>query len=443
MKINRKVFAVGMLILFIIFAYIIIITEKKENDKIQEIDNKELVKVISDVENRNSFFAVKNIILAYIDSVVELNINKDDINSFEENYNYAIEEYIKEKNDIAKQKIFNQLGKKEKEEYDVTLDNIGIKTEKLRKGKYYINEMNYIQESEDISIYLVLGQYIIDSNNKEMNFIVAVDTKNMTYEIYDEKYYADHEYKNLQIGQEIQLNIKEIEPNEYNQFKFKNISDENVILEYIAMYKEYAEKDIEKAYEMIDEEYRNKRFQTLDKFKKYIEENYENIFDTGIEKYHVSKKNGYTQYVCIDGNNNYYIIKEKSIMNYTMLLDMYTINTEEFSKNYAQSSNQKKVAYNIEKFINSLEGKNYYYAYNVLSEEFRNNYFPKQKDFEEYINNKIFEDNIIEYGAYNKEDEINIYEILLRDINSTQENKLTIIMKLLENEEYVMSFTVE
>lgn len=443
MKISNKIIAVVMLVLFILSAFIILTIENKQKEEMEKSNDRKIVNVISDVENRNSFFAVKKITLAYIESKVELDLKDNDIKTYEENYNFSTDEYIKEKKQIARKKIYSEIGRKEKEEYEITENNIEKKIKSLKKGKYYINEMNYIQESEDISIYFVLGQYIVDNENIEMNYMVVLDTKNMTYEIYDEEYYEKNKYKELELGQSIKFDIGEIVVNEYNQFEFQNISDENVIIEYITMYKEYAEKDIEKAYEMIDEEYRNKRFQTIDKFRKYVKENYDSIFNSGIEKYHVSKKEGYTQYVCIDGNNNYYIIKEKTIMNYTMLLDMYTINTDEFSKKYEQSSNQKKVAYNIEKFVNSLEGKNYYYAYNVLSDEFKNNYFPKQKDFEKYIKNRIFDDNIIEYGTYKTEAEINIYDIVIRDVNSTKENKITIIMKLLDNEEYVMSFTVE
>ena len=53
-----------------------------------------------------------------------------------------------------------------------------------------------------------------------------------------------------------------------------------------------------------------------------------------LKSYKIDKNNDYTQYVLIDNLENYYIFRETSVMDYTVILDTYTIDLPEFLEKY-------------------------------------------------------------------------------------------------------------
>ena len=58
--------------------------------------------------------------------------------------------------------------------------------------------------------------------------------------------------------------------------------------------------------------------------------------------------NNYTEYTCMDQFENYYIFRENKVMDYSIILDNYTIPTEEFIEKYNSVNEQKKVVLNIQ-----------------------------------------------------------------------------------------------
>jgi soluble lytic murein transglycosylase len=54
-----------------------------------------------------------------------------------------------------------------------------------------------------------------------------------------------------------------------------------------------------------------------------------------LEKYLIKQRDGYTEYTLIDTYGNYYIFQETSPMQYTVVLDTYTIDIPEFVEKYS------------------------------------------------------------------------------------------------------------
>lgn len=79
----------------------------------------------------------------------------------------------------------------------------------------------------------------------------------------------------------------------------------------------------EEAYLLLDEEYRNKKFGSVNNFKQYAE----TISNTEvvIDKYLVSSSDGYTIFKIYDKNENIYIFKTKGVMQYIVYLDETTV----------------------------------------------------------------------------------------------------------------------
>lgn len=231
---------------------------------------------------------------------------------------------------------------------------------------------------------------------------------------------------------------------ECNEFEYINVTTDDLIKTYFNKYKEEIIEDVDKSYEMLDSDYRQKRFANIEEYKKYINENYEQIIGVNLNSYKIDTSNeGYVQYICLDENNNYYIFREFATMQYNILLDNYTLDLPEFIEKYNSTNEQGKVALNIQKFMQSLNAKDYNYAYNCLSEGFRKNYFNSVENFEKYINEEFPSNSETQYIQFEKVGELYNYKINITDaVNKGNIIEKTIIMKLNDETDFEMSFNV-
>ena len=105
-----------------------------------------------------------------------------------------------------------------------------------------------------------------------------------------------------------------------------NISEEQMARKYLAEYTKLIINDPEKAYSLVEENYKKLKFQDLNHFKKYFENKFDaSFFNANVEKLSVTSRGSYKEYHIIDSSNNTYIFREHSIMNYEVLFDNYTV----------------------------------------------------------------------------------------------------------------------
>ena len=92
-----------------------------------------------------------------------------------------------------------------------------------------------------------------------------------------------------------------------------------------------------------------------------------------------------------------------------------------------------------------INAKDYKAAYSVLNDEFKNNYFKTEKDFENYMKQKVFLYNDVEYVKYQDEiSSIYKYDVTIKNrLDNSQEFDFSIIMQLKEGTDFVMSFSIE
>lgn len=111
-----------------------------------------------------------------------------------------------------------------------------------------------------------------------------------------------------------------------NEYVPVYVTEEDMVKKYLNDYKNNMLSDIEEAYNSLNKEYREKRFGSLDKYKEYVN-NFITIstYSMEVDKYSVSKMSGDKVFNIYDKSGNQYIIREKSIMNYEVYLDEYTI----------------------------------------------------------------------------------------------------------------------
>ena len=113
---------------------------------------------------------------------------------------------------------------------------------------------------------------------------------------------------------------------EANEYLPVMINNEDIVKIYLNDYKNNILNDLEEAYNSLNKDYRDKRFGSLDKYKEYIN-NFITMstYTMEVDKYSVSSLSGDKVFNIYDRSGNQYIIREKSIMNYEVYLDEYTV----------------------------------------------------------------------------------------------------------------------
>lgn len=110
---------------------------------------------------------------------------------------------------------------------------------------------------------------------------------------------------------------------EVNEYISTYISDEDMARIYLNDYTHNMYYDIEYAYNLLDKEYRNKRFGSLDKYRSYVNSL---VYPTyTIDRYYKKTKDGYIIFGVYDKNGNFFAFKTKGVMQYKVYLDDYTV----------------------------------------------------------------------------------------------------------------------
>lgn len=231
-----------------------------------------------------------------------------------------------------------------------------------------------------------------------------------------------------------------IESNGYNEYKYQNISDDKKVVYIFNDFKERQLYNINDAYNFLDKEYKELRFGTLENFEKYLNERINEIRNAYVYSYSIEKNDNCNIYTIIDQFDNYYIFNETAVLQYSVILDTYTVDLPEFIEKYNSATEQQKVALNIEKFMQSINNKDYKYAYNCLADSFKNNYFKTQAEFESYVKENFYESNTVEYEKFDIQGDVYTYSVILTDKETGAQKNKTFIMQLKEGTEFVLSF---
>ena len=256
---------------------------------------------------------------------------------------------------------------------------------------------------------------------------------------------------------DIKIDKNLLDANLYNKIIIGTITDEDMSKEYFNIQKNNLLYDIEKIYNKLDTEYKEKKYSDYLDFEKYFLDLRNQLRESTLAKYSVANINNKSIYTLIDNDNRYYIIEnENGLINYNVKLDNYTVDTQYFKEKYENSKAQEKVALNINKVITALNDKDYKYIYNKLADSFKDNYFNNEDELKEYLSNKLYDNNEINFGKFSDEGNgIYTYEIELSEISNENEAaqegkgdnfariKMNVVMQLKEGTDFVMSFSIE
>lgn len=415
-------------------------SEKVYNDieKTQEMDSS----VVKDI---SEYATIERIVNTYNSAINQLDANLDAM-------------MVKQQDNEQREKIksqYHETGKK-------TLENILV-------GKYisknnwekelliYSNNKFYIEEMKkanvnNVNVYIISIDYGEENNTK---IIVFNDIYNNTFSVLPSEYIGNKNINENSLIEVIEeLDIKEISKNDSNSVTKFDLTNEQICIKYYYDYLNLLRNDVDKLYFILDNEYREKRFESLEIFKDYINNNKEKLEKAMLSNYQVKSRDGYTEYMCVDEDGRYYIFNATAAMQYTLMLDTYTVDLPEFTEKYNKASEQEKVALNINKIITALNAKDYKYIYSKLADSFKNNYFENEEALEGYLVDNLFENNDVEFEKFAKEGTLYTYKIKVTKIIPEEEKEkyygknapmeyINVVMQLNEGTDFVMSFSIE
>lgn len=299
--------------------------------------------------------------------------------------------------------IYSVLDEEYISQNSITQDNVLNFFEKYREYNSYSTKNMYNKKITDFeaiakTFYYIKGVLRMDGNLEDVYILLKEDSSNQTFSI---QFISEEEF-NAIIEDSNNVNIEEfeIENKEYNQLYVKTSTDYDICLKHMEDYKNALSNNVEEAYGMLDEEYKEKRFGSLENFEMYREEKQETFGNENFVQYLVNDYDTYTQYVCKDQYGNLYIFEETYPMEYTVKLDTYTIMTDKFKQEYDNGSDQTKVQMNIDKFILMINNQDYESAYNVLDENFKNNYFSTLDAFKQYVQENMYRYNDLSFESF-------------------------------------------
>ena len=402
----------------------------KKNDDIQEVEDTEdklyVDTELQSINDINMYAIIENIVNSYID----YNSN----NEYEKIISMIDDKYIKDNN--------------------ITTDNVKDKIEEIKGSPLVlINNITQQNISNNKTIYNISYDLVKDKSLEENDGLRYESFYNTNEETTTEEncrinINIDSEQQIFSIvpGKMEQSDFS-IEKNEYNTYEYIVLNSQKQAEMYIQNFENNLRYKIKESYNKLDEEYKKKRFGSLEKYQQYMNENEKYFLNFELNKYKEENNDNYTEYICIDQYGNYYIFKDKGVMDYTVMLDTYTIDSDEFNNKYNNGSEQLKVGMNLEKIFQALNRKDYNYIYEKLDDNFKQNNFPTLTDFETYAKSTFFDINKIEYGDFEEKSGVYVYKISLSDAteSANEEKKVTknFIIKLEDNNNFKMAFNVD
>ena len=394
---KKVIISIGIVIVIIICLIIAILVVRNNNNgssstgdassTYEQNVEKAAKETVTEQQAKELIYNVEQCVSSYL---AIINTNNSSYFSYDENGNE--EKFVNEN-----EKILNILSKEFIDENHITVDNIDNYVDKLNQDVFFIPlKANYLKNGYMYK-YAING-YISDFNYnviKNISLIVNLDITNLTFSIEPLENYVDN-------VEDIKLNntLEEIAKNDDNAFSYISTNAEDEAKRYLDEYKKMALSNPEEAYNHLNEEYRNKRFESLQAYEQYIQENINDMKIIQLNQYMINRNGDITQYVCKDKYGKIYMFDAKNPLDYSIQLDTYTIPTDTFKEQYDNGDVQTKVQMNINKFILMINNQDYQAAYDVLDDNFKNNYFKTIDDFKNYVKQYAYKYNNMQVDSF-------------------------------------------
>ena len=299
---------------------------------------------------------------------------------------------------------------------------------KLKESKFYAQSGYYKYYDENHSIYVYQGK--LEKNNKYIVCVFGVifDYQNSTYAIIRKDSVEDIDKMSLNFN---------IENKNNNCYEYYNAEENEIIEKTYNNFKTKVDQNlIEEGYNTLDSEYKSAKFTDINSYKYYINKRKDKIITSNIKNYKLAIIENKSKYTIVDQYNNYYIFYITGPMEYTMMLDNYTIVDEETMNNYNNSDKYSKAHTCVDIFINMINNEDYEKAYLKTN-------FNSLSEFEKYIKNNFYEENTLEIENVEEEDNMYIVKAKVYSDSNKDTDPIFKNFKVQLKEENGIEFKIE
>ena len=326
------------------------------------------------------------------------------------------------------------------ESLSITEENVSSLVGNIETPSFAIDEI-YSQKIDNNKRFYVIYHRLETSSDTYKNsvIIIKIDKKNNIFSIYPFEFLEKNNLTNLKENNYINLN-KNIDNKAVNYYSNINTNDSDIVKELYSRFKFDLTKDINKLYNIIDEKYRNKRFESFEDFRRFVQERYEELTNDEIERFASNQYSNFIEYVGISKTKNYIFIF-KDLMNYTILLDNYTVGTPYYLKIYNSSLPHIEAKYCIDRVVTAINDKNYkfvYEKYDILKRQSLGSY----NNFVKYLQNIFYDKTEYTVGDYEIIGENVCYEytVILDNKEEKQDLKRQIKIRIIlkDNADFIM-----
>ncbi len=251
------------------------------------------------LKDASEFFTIQNIITTYLN-------------------------YIQEGDTTA---VYNLLSRTYTSTHNLNTSNCLVENIPYESYTYKATKINYYELNDDITVYFVIGEAKEDLfessyNSKTIYHLVTIDLSNFTSSITPLKDVT--EYNNALTKTKTSDLTSNITKNSYNTFKFQNVSTDTLVSTYYYYYLDKLLHDPKSAYELLNKEYREKRFKTYELFTTYLNENISSLGEATIASYRYKEGTTNTYYIT-NSKGDTLIFRDRGIMQLEVYLDEVTI----------------------------------------------------------------------------------------------------------------------
>lgn len=305
--------------------------------------------------------------------------------------------------------------------YEQTLDN---------NKCIYVVKLKYGKSEDDV---------------KDTILWVKRDRENKTFSIYPYEYIRIKNYTNFKEGDILPVNnAKKIEKNSENQYEEddnRNISAEMCMKGLFERYKFDLILDNNHLYNLLEEDYKNAKYSSVDDLKRYIKQNKVGLYLDTLNEYKVINYSTYIEYRAICNSKRNFVFNARNMMDYTISLDNYSIVQNEETYDAFFPAAQAK--YCVDRIVQAINYRDYDFVYSKLDPVQKNNYYRNKNDFNDFLDQNSYSENDYNIGDDYLIISDNVYQftVTLVDVSGKDNlgKTLTMAITLKDGTDFTMS----
>ena len=298
---NKKIIVIIVIttILVILACFLIFNRDNEVEVSIYDDLTEDMIASIVEKENK----------LQVIDNLSDYYFVKKVLNKYFMNYKYI---YTEDNSDgIYTDSLYGLLGKEYIEENQLNKEDIRSIVSDVRNLEFFMTEGYYLTNSSGKTIYFINGFFInLETNTlNDFLFMIKYDEFNNTVALYPDEYVKNMELGELKAGSEVNISFDySIENNNFNSVIKTEFTTDDYAEDIFESTRKIILYSTDRAYNMLEEDFKKENFPTYEDFEKFVNENRRNIYIMTYQDYDLKYIDGNTtQYIVYDSKDNFYL----------------------------------------------------------------------------------------------------------------------------------------